>query len=100
MSVLEVGVTGMQEGEERTFSVPPGEAFGPKRNELMSVVKKSKFPDHISPTIGQRLHLKRADGRIIDATVTEIIDGLVVLDANHPLAGQTLKITVEMIDIK
>jgi FKBP-type peptidyl-prolyl cis-trans isomerase 2 len=99
LSALEKGVNGMQKGEKRTLKVPPEEAFGPKQNELMSVVRKSKFPDHKTPTLGQHLQYKKADGRIIDFRVTEIIDGLVILDANHPLAGHTLKFEIEMIEI-
>jgi FKBP-type peptidyl-prolyl cis-trans isomerase 2 len=100
LSALEKAVIGMKEGERRTITVPPEEAFGRRLNELMSVVKKSKFPDHNTPTLGQHLQHKRADGIIIDGRVTEIIDDLVVLDANHPMAGHTLKFEIEMIEIE
>jgi peptidylprolyl isomerase len=100
LSALEKGVIGMKEGERRTITVPPEKAFGRRLNELMSVVKKSKFPGHNTPTLGQHLQHKRVDGIIIDGRVIEIIDDLVVLDANHPMAGHTLKFEIEMIEIE
>ena len=100
LSALEKCVIGMEEGEKRTITVPPEEAFGFRRNELVSVVFKSKFPDHITPTLGQHLQVNEGGGRIIDVMVTGITEDMVVLDANHPMAGQTLKFEIEMIEIK
>ena len=50
------------------------------------------------PTIGQRFEVKQNDGTII-FRITDIKDNTVTLDANHPLAGQTLKLDVEMVEI-
>jgi peptidylprolyl isomerase len=100
LSALEKCIIGMEEGEKRTITVPPEEAFGPRRNELVSVVNKSEIPDHITPTLGQHLQFKRADGRIIDVMVTGMTKEGIVLDANHPLAGHTLNFEIEMIEIK
>jgi FKBP-type peptidyl-prolyl cis-trans isomerase 2 len=99
LSALENCVIGMEEGEKRTITVPPEEAFGPRRNELVSVVFKTEFPDHITPTLGQHLQVNESGGRIIDVMVTGITEDMVVLDANHPMAGQTLKFEIEMIEI-
>jgi FKBP-type peptidyl-prolyl cis-trans isomerase 2 len=100
LSALEKCVIGMEEGEKRSITVPPEEAFGPRQNELVSVVNKSQFPDHITPTLGQHLQFKRADGRIMHVMVTGVTADRIVLDANHPLAGHTLKFEIEMIEIK
>ena len=100
LSALERCVIGMQEGEKRTITAPPEEAFGFRRNDLVSVVFKSEFPDHITPTLGQHLQVNEGGGRIIDVMVTGITEDMVVLDANHPMAGQTLKFEIEMIEIK
>jgi FKBP-type peptidyl-prolyl cis-trans isomerase 2 len=100
LSALEECVIGMKEGEKRTITVPPEEAFGFRRNDLVSVVFKSEFPDHITPTLGQHLQVNEGGGRIVDAMVTGITEDMVVLDANHPMAGKTLKFEIEMIKIK
>jgi FKBP-type peptidyl-prolyl cis-trans isomerase 2 len=46
------------------------------------------------------LQVKGAGGRIIDIRVTGITEDMVVLGANHPLAGHTLKFEIDMIEIK
>jgi peptidylprolyl isomerase len=46
------------------------------------------------------VQLKGADGRIVDVRVIGITEDMVVLDANHPLAGHTLKFEINMIEIK
>jgi len=63
-------------------------------------VKKSNFPDHITPTVGQQVQIQLPNGRIMEVTIADIDGEMVILDGNHPLAGHTLKFEVEMVDIK
>lgn len=42
----------MEEGEKRTITLPPEEAFGQRQNELVEAVNKSELPDHIVPSLG------------------------------------------------
>jgi peptidylprolyl isomerase len=100
LSVFQKWVIGMEEGEKRTITVPPEEAFGQRQNELVTAVNKSALPDNIVPTLGQLLQLKGAGGRIVDVRVIGITEDMVVLDANHPLSGHTLKFEIDMIEIK
>jgi len=53
-------------------------------------VKKTEFPENITPEIGQQLQLKQPDGNMVNVMVTDVQEELVTLDANHPLAGKTL----------
>jgi FKBP-type peptidyl-prolyl cis-trans isomerase 2 len=96
---LEKGVLGMQVGDKKTFTVPPEEGFGQRKQELIGTVKKSSFPDHIAPTVGQQVQLQLPNGKNLNVSVADIEDEIVTLDGNHPLAGHTLKFDVEMIDI-
>jgi peptidylprolyl isomerase len=100
LSGLENGVIGMEKGQFKTITVPPEEAFGQKRKELVAVIKKSDFPNHIAPVVGQWLNAKQAHGGITDIYVTQIKGDDVTIDANHPLAGHTLQFEIEMIEIK
>jgi FKBP-type peptidyl-prolyl cis-trans isomerase 2 len=90
----------MEEGEKRTITVTPEEAFGERQNELVTAVNKSALPDNIVSTLGQLVQLKGTDGRIVDVRIIGITEDMVVLDANHPLAGHTLKFEINMIEIK
>jgi FKBP-type peptidyl-prolyl cis-trans isomerase 2 len=100
LSGIENGVIGMKIGEFRTVTIPPEEAFGRRRKELVTVVKKSDCPNHITPVVGQWLQAKQPRGEITDIYVTHIKGDDVTIDANHPLADHTLQFEIEMIEIK
>jgi len=99
ISGIEKGVIGMAVGDQKTITVPPKDGFGPTKKELIKVVRKSDFPKNLTPTIGLQVQLRKPDGDIIDANVVDIEENSVFLNANHPLAGQTLKLDVELIEI-
>lgn len=92
-------IMGMRAGEKRTFTIPPSEGFGERRDDLMVRVKRSDFPDDFVPILGQQLQLLRPDGTAIDVVVVALYNGSVTLDANHPLAGETLFFEVELLEI-
>ena len=96
---FEKGVVGMGVGDTKTIEIPPEEAYGAKQDELVVVVKKSEFPEDITPSIGQRLQIKQQDGNPVVVTITDLTEDNITLDANHPLAGYTLFFDVEVIDI-
>jgi peptidylprolyl isomerase len=96
---FEKGVVGMGVGDTKTIEIPPEEAYGAKQDELVVVVKKSEFPEDITPSIGQRLQIKQQDGNPVVVTITDLTEDNITLDANHPLAGYTLFFDVELIDI-
>lgn len=96
---FEHAVLGMQAGEKKTFTIPPDEAYGTRRDELMVEVNKSDFPPDVTPEIDQQLQMKRPDGNVITVVVSKIEGETVTLDANHPLAGKTLVFDVELVEI-
>lgn len=96
---FEKGIVGMAVGESKTLKLGPDEAYGQKRPDLVVDVAKANFPDHITPTVGERLQVKQPDGSVINVQVAEIKDETVTLDANHPLAGETLVFDVELMEI-
>ncbi len=96
---LEKGVLGMAVGEKKSFTVRPEEGYGAKRPGLMQKVSKSRFPEHIDLQVGKFLRLKQEDGSVRKVQIAAIEDDVVTLDANHPLAGETLRFDVTVIDI-
>jgi peptidylprolyl isomerase len=97
---FEKGVVGMEVGDTKTIEIPPEEAYGAKQDELVVEVKKSEFPEDITPSIGQRLQIKQQNGNPIVVTITDLTEDSITLDANHPLAGYTLFFDVEVVDIE
>ena len=100
ISGLEEGVIGMEIGETKTITIPPNEGFGRRRGALVDTIKRSDFPSHISPAVGQKIEVEQPNGRSLYVYVTRIKGEEVTIDANHPLAGLTLKFEVEMMDIE
>ncbi|RKX21394.1 MAG: peptidylprolyl isomerase [Candidatus Zixiibacteriota bacterium] len=93
------GVRGMEVGEQKTVEVPPDDAYGKKAKSLVTVIKKSEFPDGITPSVGQQLQTEDQGGRPVNLRVTKIEGEEVTLDANHPLAGKTLVFDIEVVEI-
>ena len=99
ISGLEQGVIGLETGESKTITVPPERAFGPMREELFKIIKEDELPENITPVVGQRVKMERPDGKNVDFHITEIKADTVILNGNHPLAGETLTLDVEIVDI-
>jgi len=95
---FDVAVTGMRVGEKKTVTIPAAEAYGERQNELVVEMPLSRFPDHIRPEVGQELEMARQGDRI-HVIVREVSANTVVLDANHPLAGEDLTFQLELVSI-
>ena len=91
-------VDGMQVGDSKTFDIPADEAYGERREEMVMSVPRAEFPDHIDPQTGQQLQMQQGEQTFV-VTVSDVDDEAVVLDANHPLAGEDLTFTVELVEI-
>jgi peptidylprolyl isomerase len=96
---FEKGIAGMEVGDTKTITVPPGEAYGPRRKELIVDIKKTDLPEDITPAIGKQLQIRQKDGNPIEVAITDMDEDTVTLDANHPLAGNTLLFEVELLEI-
>ncbi len=96
---FEQAVVGMAPGELKTVVIPADEAYGPYRGEMVIPVSREEFPPHIEPSIGQRLQVMQGNGETLIVTVAEVTDSQVMLDANHPLAGQDLTFDIRLEEI-
>ncbi len=100
---FEKGITGMKINESKTITIPIDEAYGPHRKEMVFNIPVAQFPSDIEPKIGLQLQLSQADdqetGRTAMAIVTQISESSVTIDANHPLAGETLIFDIQLIEI-
>ena len=94
------GVTGMTVGDKKTISIPPEEAYGPRQEEMVIEFPIVNFPPDIKPEVGMTLNMHNESGHEIPVVITGITEEAVTLDANHPLAGQTLVFDLELVDIK
>lgn len=99
MSGLEDLVQGMRSGETRTALIPPEQAHGEHRDDLLLAVERERFPRHVDPYTGQQLRMKR-EGRPAEIVrVVATTGDMVLLDSNHPLAGKEISVEVELLAI-
>ncbi len=93
------GVQGMSVGDKKTIQIPVDEAYGPKDPTMLVEFPRDQFPDELKPEAGMQLNMSNSAGQVIPVMVTEVKDDTVILDANHPLAGQELIFDIELVDI-
>ena len=95
---FDAAVAGMRVGDEQTVTIPADQAYGPHRRELLLEVPRGQFPPHITPEVGQQLQMGGGRQEMV-VTVREVRDDRVVLDGNHPLAGEDLTFALELVSI-
>lgn len=87
-------VRGLAVGESVTARLEPEQAYGPRQEALQFTVPRGEVP----PDVTAGVMLRTADGA--QAVVIAVDDETVALDANHPLAGQTLTFELELVAIQ
>ncbi|MFC1858802.1 peptidylprolyl isomerase [Thermodesulfobacteriota bacterium] len=98
-SGLEQGIIGMKSGDKKTITLFPEEAFGKKNQDLIVNLEKSEFPQNTPFAVGFQLQIRGKDGFVADIKITEMTEDTVTVDANHPLAGETLIFDIELLEI-
>jgi len=95
---FDVAVANLEPGEKSVVTIPAAEAYGEHMDEGVQTFPLDFFGGQ-QPEIGWAVELQAPDGSRVPATVTEINDESVILDFNHPLAGQDLTFEIELVEI-
>ncbi|MCP5277361.1 MAG: peptidylprolyl isomerase [Thiobacillus sp.] len=96
---VEAALEGKGTGEALDLLLEPDDAFGEYDAELVRVEPAHLFPENVS--VGMQLEGSSEDGHHhLLYTVTDIADGKVVVDGNHPLAGQSLRLQCRVEDVR
>lgn len=93
------GVVGMAVGEKKTIQIPPHEAYGERDDEAVIEFPASNIPEDMKLEPGMQLTLRNQFGQPIPVVVLEVREDVVVMDANHMLAGKELVFDIEMVEI-
>src|SRR5688572_12165806 len=93
------GVTGMTVGEKKTINIPYDEAYGARNPEMVIEMPKDRFPQDMEIEVGLPLMMSDQQGQQFQVSIVEIKDEVVMLDANHPLAGKDLVFDLELVEI-
>lgn len=96
---VEEALQGKQEGDDVNVTLEPEYAFGEYEAELLRAEPRHLFPEEV--TVGMQFE-GAAEGteEFMLYTVTELTDDTVMVDGNHPLAGQTLKFSCHVDNVR
>ena len=94
---VEQAVIGMAEGEQKKVTILPAQGFGDHNPSLEQSIPRDQLPDEVQ--LGHQLRAVQGD-REIPVWVRQFGEEAAVVDANHPLAGQTLEFDVELVSVR
>ena len=93
------GVLGMTVGEKKTLNIPAAEAYGSVQEDMFMEFPLDRFPPDMKPEVGMALNMSDGRGQHFPVVIAEVKEEVVILDANHPLAGQDLIFDIELMEI-
>jgi len=93
LDAIEETIREMDVGEKREIIAPPEKAYGPRRDDLIiRVPRKQLRRAGIPPVRGREVEVQGRRG-----VITLVTERFAYIDFNHPLAGKTLKIEIEIV---
>lgn len=96
---FDAAMPGMTLGEKKTINIAPEDAYGPRMEEAIIQFPKENVPADMVLEPGMPLTLSNQAGQPVPVIVVEVKDDVIVLDANHFLAGQELVFDIELVEI-
>lgn len=97
---LEKALEGKQTGDEMNVSVEPAEAYGEYSPELVATLNRAMFEGVDELAVGMQFHASGPDGSMQIVTIRDLDGDDVIVDGNHPLAGQRLNFKVKVVDVR
>ncbi len=99
ISGLENALLGKSVGDKFVVTIPPADAYGEKRDDMLQIVPITMFEGIDKVEVGMKFHADASHG-VDMVTVSKIEGDEVTIDGNHPLSGEALTFDVEVIDIR
>ncbi len=96
---FDAGVLGMVVGEKKTLQIDPDNGYGQSNPEAIIEFPKTNVPEGMQLEIGMQLNLQNEYGQPVPVVIIELREDVVVMDANHSLAGKDLIFEVELVEI-
>ena len=97
---IEDKLKNMKEGETKEVSLEPKDAFGIHSNELVVEIPNNDLNENTNINIGSKVQMKTNQDKVIQGTVTDVKDDVIIVDFNHPLAGKNIVFTVTISSIE
>lgn len=95
---IEEALDGQEKGYQVTLNLAAEDAFGLRDESLVQTIPRTQFPAGVK--VGGQLEGQGSDGRVQVFNVVKIKGPVVILDANHPLAGKALRFMLKVTDVR
>ncbi len=95
---LEGALARLVAGASKAVTLTPDDAYGVRDDGAILEVDRSEFPPDVA--LGDELCAEDASGRPVPLKVLDVKDDVLVLDTNHPLAGQTVRLEVSIAAVR
>ena len=96
---MELAIFGLKEGDSQTLTLTPEQGFGRRDEDNIHHMQLTDFPEELPPRPGLSYSFESANGDEIPGTVLSLKDNAAVIDFNHPLAGNEIVFTVNILGV-
>jgi FKBP-type peptidyl-prolyl cis-trans isomerase 2 len=97
---LDQELIGLKTGEKKTVKITPESGYGFRDEKLVVPLDRAKIAKDVHMREGMTLQRKTKSGKVMKGHVTSFNDDTVMVDFNHPLAGETLFFETEIVDVR
>jgi len=96
---LELALLGLRQGDEQTIDIGPDLAFGHIDETMFHALPRSEFDPGLELQEGLIIEFSTPDGNNLPGTIITFDENEVRFDLNHPLAGQTVRYSVKILEV-
>ncbi|AEM72212.1 peptidylprolyl isomerase FKBP-type [Allomuricauda ruestringensis DSM 13258] len=96
---FEKGLIDMAVNEKKTITIDKEDAYGEVNEALFQKISKTQLPEDLKPEVGMGLVGANSQGQEQQFRVAKVEEEDIIIDANHPLAGQDLVFDLEVVEI-
>lgn len=91
---------GLKEGDKKSFTLAPEDAFGMPNPDNIYHLERSRFELEEGVQEGMIIGFSQPDGSELPGIIRSVAGDSVTVDFNHPLAGQTVIFDVEILAVR
>ena len=97
---FDLALEGMAVGETKSVKVPPENAYGDVNPEALQTIPNASFPQDLKLEVGGAVSTTTETGQTLTARINAIEESNVILDFNHPMAGNNLNFEIHLLNIQ
>ena len=97
---LEKELEGLAVGVKKDVTVSPAEGYGDLNPQLRIEVERANFPKDADIQTGMQFEGQGDGGTRTVFTVKAVVGDKIHVDGNHPLAGETLYFSIEIVGVR